>query len=293
MKSYRIKNILVPTDFSPNARHGLHHAERIAKLAQAKITLLNVVEPIGGAASTSGMLGVCEMLEKKAQEMSRRKLERMAHATTKRSKVPVAVLAVVGGVASEVKKATRNVHADLIIMGTHGANGFVENLLGSNTYRIASFTSVPLMSVHRKMRRSGYSHIVYPVREQARALDKFAHALVFARLFNARVHILGLLHPEQKEREKNMRAQCVSVKKRFKSNGVSATTRFTYAEFFPDAIIRYAHAYSGPLVVTIQDADFHLVEVFQGTFTKRVLHTILSPVLVIPPSRLKASERQW
>jgi nucleotide-binding universal stress UspA family protein len=198
--------------------------------------------------------------------------------------VAVTVLVEVGRVAPAVKKAAREVRADLIIMGTHGASGFVENLLGSNTYRIASLTSVPLVSIHRKMRQSGYSHIVYPVREEARALDKFAHALAFARLFKARVHILGLLHPEQKEREKNMRAQCVSVRKRFKSNGVTAIMKFTYSEFFPDAIIRYAHAHSGPLVVTIQDADFHLVEIFQGTFTKRVLHSILSPVLVIPPS---------
>ncbi len=80
MVKYRIKNVLVPTDFSRIARHGLHHAERIAKNAKARITLLNVVEPIGRAASTSGMLGVCDRLEKKAREANQKKLERITAA---------------------------------------------------------------------------------------------------------------------------------------------------------------------------------------------------------------------
>jgi nucleotide-binding universal stress UspA family protein len=285
MKTYRIKNILVPLDFSPISRNGLHHAERIARLTHARLTLLNVVEPKSGAAGTSGMLKMSAILDAKLQKENAQKLERMAKAAAKRSRISVAAVSVVGRVGPEVEKMTRRMRSDLIVMGTHGASGFVENLLGSNTYRIASLSKIPLLSVHRKMGRSGYNRIVYPVREQSRALDKIPHTLLFAKLFRAHVHILGLLRPEEKELEKVVRAQCAAIQKRFAAGKVSAQMSFTYDEFFPEAVIRLAHAHSGSLVVTMQDADFHLVEMFQGAFTRRVLHSILSPVLVIPPGR--------
>jgi nucleotide-binding universal stress UspA family protein len=85
-----------------------------------------------------------------------------------------------------------------------------------------------------------------------------------------------------------MRAHCLLIQKRFHRAGVTASVSLSTADFFPDAIIRHAHAHPGSLIVTMQDADFHLVEVFQGTFTKKVLHSILSPVLVIPPSVRKS-----
>jgi len=285
MRDYRIKNILVPTDFSSIARHVLHHAERIASLTGARITLLHVVEPSGNAYGTSGMLSLSSNLEQKQRATSMRRFQRITRASMKRSNVQVDTLAVIGGIAAVITKIATKTRADLIIMGTHGAAGFVENLLGSNTYRIASLAKTPLMSVHRKIGRSGYHHIIYPIRDKRQAMSKFSHALMFARLFKASVHIVGLLRPDQQKHERGMRATCVAIQKTFAKNRVAARTAFTSHEYFPDAIIRYAHARPGSLVVVVQDSDFHLVEVFQGTFTKRILHRVLSPVLTVPHRR--------
>jgi nucleotide-binding universal stress UspA family protein len=286
MKTYGVAHILVPTDFSPISRAGLHHAERLAKLVRAEITLVNVIEPMEGSVGTSGMLRRSVELEKKAQKVNRRRLERIARTVEKRSGVPVRALVTVGRVARVLREFTAKGRADLIVMGTHGASGFVENLLGSNTYRVTSLTDVPLLGVHRKMAPSGYRHIVYPVRDQTRAWDKFPHAVFFAKLFRAPVRIVGLLRPEEKAHERAMRAQCAAIARKFAKQRIRAGTEFTAATFFPDAIIRYAHARPASLVVVVQSADFHLVELFQGTFTKRVLHSILSPVLVVPQSRV-------
>jgi nucleotide-binding universal stress UspA family protein len=282
MKRYRIKNILVPTDFSRIARYALHYAERIASLTGARITLLNVVEPIGNAIGTSGMLGVSSGFEQKQQAATMRRFQRIARASSKRSGVRMATLAVIGRITPVITKVATKTHADLIIMGTHGATGFVEKLLGTNTYRIASLARTPLMSVHKDIGRSGFKHIVYPIRDQRRAIAKLPQALVFAKLFKADVHIVGLLRPDQQEHEQNMRAACDAVQRAFIRKKVAARATFLFDEYFPDAVIRYAHDHHSSLVIIVQDSDFHLVELFQGTFTKRILHTILSPVLTVP-----------
>ncbi len=35
-------------------------------------------------------------------------------------------------------------------------------------------------------------------------------------------------------------------------------------------------------MVISQDSDFRIVEMFSGTFTKKILHKALSPVLIVP-----------
>ncbi len=282
MLNYQIKNILVPTDFSVSASYAMQHAELIAKRTKARITLVHVIEPVNDGVGTSGMLGVAKQMEEKLQKERKRKLARVAHAAKKRSAVIVDSVVVVGRITAMLSKAITEMNADLVVMGTHGVSGFVENLLGSNTYRVASLTKVPLLSVHKKIGPAGYKHIVYPVRDYARVLKKLDHTILFARLFKARVHIIGLLKPGQKEHENEMRSQCTSVQKRFAENKITAEITYTSDSFFPEAAIRFAHTHPASLVVTVQDADFHLVELFQGTFTKRVLHKILAPVLTVP-----------
>jgi nucleotide-binding universal stress UspA family protein len=282
MKKYTIRNILVPTDFSPIARHALSHAERIARVMGARITLVNAVEPLRGAFGTSGMLSVSSRIEKKQEGLNGARLRRMGRTLEKRSGVRVNTLTAIGWVAPVITKAAAKIRADLIIMGTHGATGFVENLLGSNTYRIASLAQTPLLSIHKSIGRSGYSHIIYPIREQGQAMRKFSHALTFAKVFGSRIHIIGPVGSGGGTQERRMRNRCESIRKLFAAQKVSADISYTSKGFLPETAIRQGHAHRDSLVVITQDSDFHLVEIFQGVFSKKVLHNVLSPVLSIP-----------
>jgi nucleotide-binding universal stress UspA family protein len=282
MKEYRIKNILVPTDFSPIARHAVQHAERIAAATGARVTLLNVVEPLGNAIGTTGMLELSSLMEEKQRRASIRNLEGIVRRMGKRSPVKMETLTAIGRIAPEITKAAARTSADLIVMGTHGATGFVENLLGSNTYRVASISKVPLISVHKGIGRTGYGHIIYPVRDPAQGMKKVPYAMLFSRIFHAKVHIIGLLASERDIQEGAMRAQCTAIQTRFKSHRIPAEVTYTDKGFLPEVAMLYGHSLRDALVVITQDADFHLVEVFQGVFPKRVLHKVLSPVLAIP-----------
>jgi nucleotide-binding universal stress UspA family protein len=282
MKNMRLKNILVPTDFSPIARHALSHAEHIARLTGARITLLHVVEQIGRGFGTSGMLKYSSILEKKRCAAGTARLQRLARAMTNRSTLKVNDQVVIGRIAPTIASIAAKSRCDLIIMGTHGANGFVEDILGSTTYRLASRIRIPLLSVHRAISRHGYATIIFPVRDERYAADKLPEALAFAHLFRAHVHIVGHVPPDHPERETRMRKACTAIRERFARRGIVARTALAAESFFPDAIIRYAHDLPNALVVISQRGDFHLVEVFQGTFTKRILHKVLSPVLSVP-----------
>jgi nucleotide-binding universal stress UspA family protein len=282
MKNYRIKNILVPLDFSALSLHAVNHAERIARLIRARITLLHVVEPFGDAVGTSGMLATAMRLERELQIQSAKRLQKIARTAMQTTKGQIDTAAIIGPIASTITRAATETKANLIIMGTHGASGFVENLVGSNTYRVATLSRIPVLSVHKPVERSGYSNLIYPVRGKAGAIEKFPYALTFARLFNARVHVVGHLPAGNKQQAEKIRALCVLIEKKFAGLGLATKRAFTTSDEFAEAIIRYANVYSGSLVVILQDYDFRLVEVFKRSFTKKMLHKVLSPVLTVP-----------
>jgi nucleotide-binding universal stress UspA family protein len=115
-------------------------------------------------------------------------------------------------------------------------------------------------------------------------MEKVAYAVEFARLFKARVHVIGLQRPGETEYEKRMRDLCDSIKEHFEAEKIAAETEFTSTADFPGATLRSAHAHARSLVIVKQDHDFLLAELFHGSFSKTLLRTVLSPVLIVPGS---------
>jgi nucleotide-binding universal stress UspA family protein len=282
MTLYAITNILVPTDFSALSFHAISHAEQIASRADACITLLHVVAPREGGYGTSGMKGVAARLEKSQQITRARKLHTIAQEIASRTRLRVSSAVRIGNIPSTIRQEATRARANLVVMGTHGATGFVETMLGSISYRVAGHCRVPVLSVHKGMTRKGYGNIVYPVRDLEQAMAKFRFALAFAMLYRSRVRIIGLLRAGERDRKEEMRNLCLATKERFAEAGIAATVTFTTTNDFPSATIRHAHRHTDSLVVIAQDRDFLLAEVFRGTFSKAVLHKVLSPVLTIP-----------
>jgi nucleotide-binding universal stress UspA family protein len=283
MKHYGIRTILVPIDFSPLSLNALRHAEELAKLTKARIVVLHVVEPyIESIGIDTSMVAVGTALEQDMANSANLRLQEIARATSKRSHCRVTAMVLFGRTASMITKTAANVRASLIIMGTHGANGFVDKLLGSNTYRVATLSRTPVMSVHKKPSRAGYRHLIYPVRDRPRAAAKFALTLAFAKLFHSTVHVLGVFQSEQQAEQTRVRTLCSVVRKQFARRGVKVKTASLESRPLVEATVQYAKEHAGSLVVIVQDSDFRLVELFQLGFAKRVLHQVLTPVLTIP-----------
>jgi nucleotide-binding universal stress UspA family protein len=279
MKDY---TILVPLDFSLLSLHALYHAERIAATTQASITLLHVVKPIVDAVGTSGMMSNALRFEKELQADGLRRLQKIAHVAMRRTPVHIEARVALGKIGSTIMSAAKSIGASIIIMGTHGASGFFEKLLGSNTYNVATLSDLPVMCVHKRPVALSYRNVIFPVREHSQSMKKFPYALELAKTFASRVHIVGQEQANNSKNSVKLRQTCDMIEERFLANGIKAKIAFTSSDQFAETIIRYAQMYVGSVVVILQDHDFNLVDVFGGSFSKKVLHKALSPVLTIP-----------
>ena len=144
------KHILIPTDGSELSDKAVEAAIKLAKLAGARITAFHAVEPYplqgAYAAEASGVAELQpEVFAERSEEYAKRVLEAVATAAAA-ANVQCTTSHVTSRSASQaiVNKA-RAEGCDLIVMASHGRRGLEGFLLGSETQKVLTHSSIPVL----------------------------------------------------------------------------------------------------------------------------------------------------
>ena len=145
---FQIKSILVPIDFSPQSEKALAYAVPFARQFDAKLTVLNVVEPV--AMPDFAKSFPLSMDNDKAMAESKRHLERVVKDLEIEPAVIGKILVRYGRSFNEIADAARTLKVDLIIISTHGYTGLKHALLGSTTERVVRHAPCPVLVVREQ-----------------------------------------------------------------------------------------------------------------------------------------------
>ena len=142
-----MRTIVVASDFSKASRRAFATAVKTAKQNGATLTIVHVLIPFVpiGPDQFVGPETWTE-IEKSAHDWAARKLEALA-ARAKAAGVRAKVLLAEGQPAKEVTRIARKLHADLLVVGTHGRTGFTKLLLGSIASQVVASSRCPVMAV--------------------------------------------------------------------------------------------------------------------------------------------------
>jgi nucleotide-binding universal stress UspA family protein len=142
------KNILVATDFSDSATAALDYAVELAAKLDARVHVLNVV----GVHLLGAEYGIAFTpdLVSTVYEANRKGLERII--ADRAGKVPFGpALLETGEPHAVIGETATKIHADLIVMGTHGRRGFRRLLIGSVAESVARTATCPVLLVRGAM----------------------------------------------------------------------------------------------------------------------------------------------
>ena len=143
----RIKDILVPVDFSTCSRKAVVYALSFARQFGAKLTLLHVV-PAYYATDPYGLTQY-ERIEGELRTKGEQKLNglisELVPASTKTEAQTVN-----GHPGTEIVDAARDLQADLIIIATHGYTGLKHVLFGSTAEHVVRNAPCPVLTVRQK-----------------------------------------------------------------------------------------------------------------------------------------------
>jgi universal stress protein A len=147
---FRIKQILVPIDFSECSLKALRYAIPLAKEHRAAITLAYVVPGISGAFGEYGAIDAAAMV-KEMRLGSERQLATVA-VDEVRGAVAADTWVCAGSPAEEIIAAARKLPADIIVISTHGRTGLKHVLLGSVAERVVRHAPCPVLVVRERER---------------------------------------------------------------------------------------------------------------------------------------------
>jgi len=187
----KIKNILVPLDFSRGSMQAFDYAISLAKQFNAEIQLAHVqIADEACAVPNAGHL-IRECAE--AATLLREKLEGQeprppfwpenCHIRTGRPYEQICKLALELGV-------------DLIVLGSRGHTGLKRVLLGSTAERVARFSPCPVL-VARKFKQGEFRlrRILVPTDFSQCAIAGLSYAALWAKTFNAKLSLFHVVPP--------------------------------------------------------------------------------------------------
>jgi nucleotide-binding universal stress UspA family protein len=142
------KKILVPLDGSEAAQKALAEAEKLAKIFDSEILLVQVVPfmPIYGSPELVTPL----IIDEKQKEAAHRYLASLVENLKQQGFRATLTVKTGQQVPAEIIDVAKEKGVDLIVMSTHGRSGFTRWFVGSVALRVLTHAETPILLLRSK-----------------------------------------------------------------------------------------------------------------------------------------------
>ncbi|MGS2740203.1 universal stress protein [Sinomicrobium sp. M5D2P17] len=210
-----MKRILVPTDFSVNAKNAIDYAIHLFKDEVCEFILLNTF----GAGNTTNMmvLQASNPAYETALIRSQKELKGLfdiLNSSGRNKNHSFDMVARYGHLAETVKDLVKEKNVEIIVMGTRGATGAKERWFGSNTVAVVeSVLNCPILAVPESTEIEIPKGIVFPSSfKNAYKRKDLSPLLELAGKHKCTVRILHIGDKEELDEEQRDNKACLMVR---------------------------------------------------------------------------------
>ncbi|MDD7885602.1 universal stress protein [Flavivirga sp. 57AJ16] len=190
-----MRKILVPTDFSTQAENALKVAAQLAKKYNCEIYLLHILEiplheidPMSSYSNLPEAIYFMKLARKQFQELKTKDyLEGLI------IHEHVEFQEIFKGIFHICKKHD----IDLVIMGSNGASGLKEMLIGSNTEKVVRTSETPVLVVKNEHKDFKVNDFVFASDFKDESKATYEKAIDFANVLKAKIHLLMVNTPNK------------------------------------------------------------------------------------------------
>lgn len=189
-----MKQILVPVDGSECAQRAARVAIQLAAIAKAKIHFLHIL------ADTDREFHVphetSTMVHSSQKVQMQNELQQLVSLATQ-SGVESSPLLVLDKAGERIENYIQPLDIDLIIMGSHGATGIREFIIGSNTQRVVRHATVPVLVIKHAINKFAVKNILFASPFEGESQRALNWVVQFAKLFGAVINIAFVNFPNE------------------------------------------------------------------------------------------------
>lgn len=277
--SQKVK-ILFPIDFSQFSEIAFETAQYLCKIYEGELFILHVLEaPVGPARLLSGFN------ETEAVKEASKMIDEYFTKHGDESIVYTPVIKV-GKAHRQIVKASVELSANAIVMGTHGASGFQELFAGSNASRVISHAPCPVITIRQEPDHLDYKKILVPLDLTRETGEKLKLSVEFAEVFGGELVVMSVLQSDEEDVKKRLNKRLkMAVDYVRKHNVMVSSSLIVSKESISEAVIKYGEEISADLIVIMTQQEKAWRESILGTQATRVVNHSNIPVMSIKPSR--------
>lgn len=279
-----MKKVLLPTDFSPNAYNAIDYAVKLFKDEECTFFLLNTFTPILYdteyilySSSQPGLEEIYRDNSEKGLNKVKRKLTR----TDKNPKHYFEIISSFNLLIEEIQDQVKEKKIDLVVMGTQGATGAQEILMGTNTVQAIKKVKCPILAVPSEYEFSKPENILFPTDYE---IDYSSGALKIlyeiVQRFSSKLNIMHVLKkpltPEQEKAKRELIKQVENMPHQFYSIEKNSVT---------GAIYDFQDEHATDMLAMINNKHSFFENLLFRPVVNRIGFHIKVPFLVIPSGK--------
>ncbi len=276
-----MKRILLPTDFSDNAYNGVRYALQLFKDVECTFFLLHTYTPpiyhTEYVIGSPGQIGLGDIMEETSLTQLKQ-LKKRLEDTFKNPNHTFIVHTSFNTLLNEVLETLDNESIDYVVMGTKGATGAKEILLGTNTVHVIKKAKRPVIAVPPDFKYEAPMEILFPTDYEIEySREKFEPLLQIAEQYHSRINVMHV--STGYELTESQKAHKRDLEKLLGGTGL-------FHDLPSDEIINAINAFQSKdkinLLVMVQNKHTFFERLFIEPVIKKIGFHVAVPFMVIP-----------
>lgn len=273
-----MKKIIVPIDFSEYSDYALESASILAKKHNAEILALHMLEMSDVVYTSSN----AEQHEKAVffLKLAEKKFDKFLDKDYLKD-VIVTPIVKHFKVFSEVNDVAKEHDVDLIVMGSHGASGFTEIFVGSNTEKVVRHSDIPVLVIKSKPVDMNYGTVVFASDFSREAMNPYVNASKMFETLGSEMHLLYVNVPGERFKTSS---EMEDILTGFLQDADGNLNRMNQVHYVADTsvekgILNYARKSKVDLIAIPTHGRTGLAHFFEGSISEDLANHATLPVM--------------
>ncbi len=276
-----MKTIIVPLDFSEEAKAGLDLSLMLAKKSGANIKMVHVISPVD---KTDDDI-------KKEKKEAGEKFEYILEKCRKEGDIDCGLTYTVeeGQIFRAIAELGEKFEDSVTVLSTHGVSGFEELFIGGNAYKIVSHAKNPVITTRRSKLSSNIDTIVMPLDITFQTREKVPYTAKIAKLFGSEIHVVTVQLSKLKSIEKKLNQYSYQVSAYLKHHGVPFKVDHLHGSNPTDITLDYAYSVDADLISIMSEQEKNPANLLLGNDAHQMINKSFIPVLSFPNYHIRVT----
>lgn len=270
------KKILVPMDFSACSKNALQYAIRISQRIPSELLLMHAFS-VPLTHGEIGAISIVNALVSGIEEDIRDNFASLKKEVPELSEVKYETIIEHASVVDSFRRHSKIFKPDMVIMGTKGAHGIDEVILGTNAYAMVKISKCPVLIVPKNSPYKPLKKIALACDYKEVNANLFDPLLMLNRIFGTEIHIVHI--SKEKEITPEEAGEAKKIQRYFKD--VPHHYHLLQADNIEEGLDHYCNE-NGIDMLTLIPRKHQLLELLvKGRHSKKIIFHSEIPLLTL------------